>query len=402
MKPFQWLYLDLNSYFASVEQQLDPSLRGKPVAVVPMLADTTSVIAASIEAKKFGVKTGTKVSEAKRLCPQIIFRASGHQKYIDIHQKIIEAVEKILPINAVCSIDEMACKLMGREQEEVHAVRLAKEIKAIIRKDAGDYLSCSVGLAPNRYLAKVATDMLKPDGLILIRKEELPHRLHSLVLRDFPGIGEKMEQRIRRYGVDTVEKLCSLSLDDMRLVWGGILGERFFAAIRGEDYENPETKTKSIGHSNVLSPEYRDMEHALLITQKLLHKAAARLRESELWCARLSLSVSYLGRDEKFESSISLIECCDDITLLDALRALWAEAPKGKPLKVGVVLSQLVEDSCHNLSLFGNPRREKLSFALDSINEKFGRGTLSFASMKSLGGAAPTRIAFTNIPKFSE
>lgn len=402
MKPFQWLYLDLNSFFASVEQQLDPSIRGKPVAVVPMLADTTSVIAASIEAKKFGVKTGTRVSDAKRICPGIIFRASGHQKYIEAHQKIIDAVEKVLPITAVCSIDEMACRLMGREQEETRAVALAHEIKKRIRSDAGDYLSCSVGLAPNRYLAKVATDMQKPDGLILIRKEELPQKLFSLELRDFPGIGPKTEQRIRRYGVETVEHLCSLGQEDMRLIWGGINGEQFFKAIRGEDYETPETKTKSISHSNVLSPEFRHLDQALLIAQKLLHKAAARLRESELWCAKLSLSISYIGQDDSFEKSETLIECCDDLTLIEALRNLWKDAPRGKPLKVGVVLSNLVEDSFHTLSLFANPRREKLAFTLDSINQRFGRGTLNFASMKELSGAAPTRIAFTNIPKIAD
>lgn len=382
---------------------MNPSLRGKPVAVVPSIVDTTSVIAASMEAKRFGVKTNTRVGDAKKMCPGIIFVSGSHQIYAEVHSRIVAAVEKILPVSAVLSIDEMACELMGSEQTEKKAIELSQEIKSQIRKDAGEYLSCSIGLAPNRYLAKVASDMQKPDGLVLIRKHELPTRLHELKLRDFPGIGAQMEKRIMRYGVSTVEQLCALSVQDMRFIWGGINGERFWHLIRGEHVDEQESQTKTIGHSHVLAPEYRNIEKAYLIAQKLLHKAAARLRKNNFWCAELSLHVSMLNHEDGFSASARLIECCDDLTLLEALREMWSKIPRWqRPVKVSIVLSRLVTDQYHTLNLFENPRRRNLAFALDSINQKYGKGTAEFASMKFLEKeAAPTRIAFTNIPDFS-
>ncbi len=395
----QWLFVDLNSYFASVEQQINPKLRGRPVAVVPMLADTTSCIAASHEAKLLGIKTGTRVAEAKRLCPEITLIAGDHSKYIEYHEKIVRAVEKCLPITAVQSIDEMACKLMGKEQEIPNATQLGHQVKQSILKNAGDYLRCSVGLAPNRFLAKVASDFQKPDGLTVFRKSELREKLLTLKPRDLPGIGAQMEKRLMLLGVRDMTKLLSLTIEEMRQAWGGINGEYMFQWLRGEQTEDRQTNRRSIGHSHVLAPEMREKEKAFLVTQKLLHKSAARLRKENFWCSRLSLSISFSDRDENFQENISFLECRDDITLLEALRELWRTVPRfATPLKTGVVLEGLVSDENHTLSLFANPRREKLSEALDGINARFGKGTLNFASQQAISGAAPTRIAFTNIP----
>ena len=154
-----WLFVDLNSYFASVEQQDRPDLRGKPVGVVPMLADTTCCIAASYEAKAYGVKTGTIVADARRMCPGMIFVEGRHELYVDYHHRIVEAVESCLPVSAVMSIDEMACKLMGRERPLLAALELGRKVKATIREKVGPMLRSSVGLATSRYLAKVASDM---------------------------------------------------------------------------------------------------------------------------------------------------------------------------------------------------------------------------------------------------
>src|SRR6201987_2515705 len=160
----RWLFLDLNSYFASVEQELRPELRGRPIAVVPVMADTTCAIAASYEAKAFGVRTGTQVGEAKRMCPGIELVEARHELYVDYHKRIVEAVETCVPVSTFMSIDEMACSLMGREQPLMAALDLARRIKQTIQRDVGSPLRCSVGLAPTRYLAKIASDMEKPDG----------------------------------------------------------------------------------------------------------------------------------------------------------------------------------------------------------------------------------------------
>src|ERR1700728_2372627 len=158
----RWLFLDLNSYFASVEQELRPELRGRPVAVVPVMADTTCAIAASYEAKAFGVRTGTQIGEAKRMCPGLVLVEARHEVYVDYHNRIVEAVERCVPVAAVMSIDEIAASLMGREQPLIAALDLARRVKESIREHAGATLRCSVGLAPNRYLSKIASDMEKP------------------------------------------------------------------------------------------------------------------------------------------------------------------------------------------------------------------------------------------------
>ena len=191
-----WLFLDLNSYFASVEQELQPRLRGRPVAVVPLLADTTCCIAASYEAKAFGVRTGTTVGDAKRMCKGIELIEARHEVYVEYHHKIIEAVETCVPVSAVMSIDEMACRLIGREQPLLASLDLARRVKQAVRDRAGSTLRCSVGLAPNRYLAKIASDMEKPDGLVALTPDILHAALSGLTPRDLPGVGARMERRL--------------------------------------------------------------------------------------------------------------------------------------------------------------------------------------------------------------
>ena len=127
------LLVDFNSYFASVEQQVEPRLRGKPLGVVPMMADTTVCIAASVEAKRFGVKTGTKVGDAKKMCPNMEFVVARHELYIDYHHRAVAAVDTVVPVRAVLSIDEMDCELTGRWREPARAMKIAHEVKAAIR-----------------------------------------------------------------------------------------------------------------------------------------------------------------------------------------------------------------------------------------------------------------------------
>ena len=199
------LLVDFNSYFASVEQQVEPRLRGRPVGVVPMMADTTVCIAASIEAKTFGVKTGTKVGDAKRLCPGIELVIARHSLYIDFHHRAVAAVDTVVPVRQVLSIDEMDCELSGRWREPERALGLARKVKETLRARVGECLRTSIGIGPNVFIAKTASDMMKPDGLVLIEKRELPQRLYGLGVRDLSGIGRQMEKRLAGHGIRTVE-----------------------------------------------------------------------------------------------------------------------------------------------------------------------------------------------------
>jgi DNA polymerase IV len=417
-----WLFVDLNSYFASVEQEVRPELRGRPVGVVPMMADTTCCIAASYEAKAFGVKTGTIVADAKRLCPDIILVEGRHELYTEYHHRIVEAVESCVPVTAVCSIDEMACRLMGRERALLNAIDLGQRVKAAIRDRAGESLRCSVGLATNRYLAKVASDMEKPDGLVALPLDILPEALHHLTLRDLPGIGARTEKRLNEKGIRTMDDLLALDRGQTGETWGSVWGERLFHWLRGEDFDRVEAEhQKSISHSHVLAPEMRTTEKAWAVAHKLLHKAAMRLRAAEMWASNIGLAIGFavprsantpvsrFGVPARgWRSEIKLAECQDNQTLISALRRLWESRPSGSqydhPYFIGVQLNNLVPDRLHTLALFDGLEEEqsrtRLNATMDQINDKYGMSTLAPAAMLTAYKAAPTRIAFSSVPDF--
>ena len=416
----RWLFLDLNSYFASVEQQLRPELRNRPVAVVPVMADTTCCIAASYEAKAFGVKTGTQVGEAKRLCPGIELVEAQHELYVDYHNKIVAAVESCVPVSAVMSIDEMTCSLMGREQPLMAALDLGRRVKETIKREVGSELRCSVGLAPNRYLAKIASDMEKPDGLVALTQDILKPALQGLDLRALPGVGARMEKHLHARGIRTMGQLLELDREALSEVWGGVGGDKLYYWLRGEDFNDPKLEhQKSVSQSHMLPPEFRTRDGAYAIAHKLLHKAAMRLRTAHLWATNVSLAVKfavpkdiakklhYSGIPQRgWSRGMTVLECQDNQTLVEALCKLWAEMPQGeqfqKPFFVGVWLGNLVPDHLHTLSLFSSleteARRTRLAKTMDELNHKYGLDTLFPASMLTAKAAAPTRIAFTSIP----
>lgn len=402
-----WLFLDLNSYFASVEQVENPALRNRPVAVVPMIADTTCCIAASYEAKAFGVKTGTNVLEAKQRCPGIIFVCGEHKKYTIYHHRIIDVVEKCLPISKVLSIDEMACQLIGRERQEQNARAIALNIKEAIYREISPYMSCSIGIAPNRYLAKVASDMQKPNGLTVIHAEDIPHIFYRLVPRDFPGIGHNMEKRFFDNHILTVEQLYKLTIDQMRSIWGGIIGEEFWRLIRGENLKEKATKRSTIGHSHVVPPKFRNRRDCLAICTRLLSKACMRLREEGFYARELHLGIKFIGRRSlagedsttKWYAKAKLYETQDTVFLTQELEKLWQKLPDRRILRVGVTLSNLVAENKHQLSLFDGAENASLMEALDSINKKYQRNLIYIGSSQVAKDAAPARIAFQRIPK---
>jgi DNA polymerase IV len=415
-----WLFVDLNSYFASVEQEVRPELRGRPVGVVPMMADTTVCIAASYEAKAYGVRTGTVVAEAKRMCPGLVLVEARHEIYVDYHHRIVEAVESCLPVTAVLSIDEMACRLMGRERSLLAAMELGRRVKASIRERVGPMLRSSVGLATNRYLAKVASDMEKPDGLVALPLDILPEALRQLTLRDLPGIGARTEKRLNEKGINTMEQLLALDCERAGELWGSVWGERLWHWLKGEDFDMSETEhLKSISHQHVLAPEMRTPEKAYAVAHKLLHKAAMRLRAGGLWASSIGLVIGFGVPESKgtpvvgfgvpkkgWKSELKLSECQDNQTLIAALARLWASQPKGaesaQPYFIGVHLNGLVPDRLHSLNLFEGTEdeqsRTRLLATMDALNNKYGMSTLAPATMLTAFKAAPTRIAFHSIP----
>lgn len=398
--PLRTLVVDFNSYFASVEQQEQPGLRGKPVAVVPLLADSTCCIAASYEAKSFGIRTGTGVAEAKRLCPGIRLIEADHERYIRYHHRLVEAVESCVHVDEVLSIDEMACDLPLNFREPDRARGLALKIKQAIAEQAGSCLRCSIGIAPNRFLAKTASDMQKPDGLVVLQEADLPEKLFSLGLTDLCGIGSNMEARLKKHGIYTVRDLCLAGEAKLRRVWGGIEGIRMHHRLRGELVHTPPVQKTSVGHSHVLPPEKRNDTDARAILDRLLQKAAMRLRHQEHLAGGLAFTLKY-ERGYRWDDALAFTETQDTLEFLRVFRMLWKRRlPTDlKPVAVGVDLFNLVPAASYTPSLFERTEdRRKLNKAVDALNAKFGKQKVFFGGAFTARGDAPMRIAFTHVP----
>ncbi len=410
-----WLYVDFNSYFASIEQQMHPVLRGKPVAVIPVETEATSAIAASYEAKAYGIRTGTPVYEARKLCPDLICVLARHDHYVRYHHLLIEEIDRHIPVTDVCSIDEMACKLMRNECAPEQAIQIAHKIKAGIAKNVGEYIRCSIGIAPNRYLAKIATDLKKPDGLTILSPQDLPERLYELDLRDLPGIGPRMETRLHQAGIRTMRQLMALPPKQMRAVWGNLWGEKIWYMLRGIQIDPEKSDRHSIGHSQVLSPEHRPPDHARIVARRLMIKTAARLRRMKMNTRQLSLS----ARTEdgyRFATETSFQPVQDSFTLLGLLDDLWQRiAPqlRGKRLKkVSITVSDLSDEQYTQNDLFDTvPHAEKtqkdkfarIFEAMDELNHKFGRDTIMPGLLKDQSrNFSGTKVAFTRIPDMEE
>ncbi len=393
------LYIDFNSYFASVEQQLRPELRGQPVGVVPVMADTTCCIAASYEAKRFGVRTGTLVAEARARCPEIRLIEARPPIYVEFHHRLTEVIESCVPVARVYSIDEMACDLTGRQQQRQNAIGLGRQIKARIAEEVGSEMRCSVGIAPNAFLAKTATDMQKPDGLVVIEDADLPHCLYRLKLRDLCGIGPAMEARLLRHGIATVEQLCAANKAVLRKAWNGIEGERWHDRLRGAVVFTPPTNRSTIGHQHVLPPDERTEPAALAVLHKLLQKAGVRLRSYGYMAGGLRMGIRFVDRS-RWDRQIRFDHSWDTLQLTDVLQRLWSQRPAGrKPLMVGVTLFDLRERRGTTPSLFGEDvRRDRLNEAVDRLNARFGSNTVYFGAAQPALDAAPMRIAFSHIP----
>ena len=192
------------------------------------------------------MRTGTIVADAKRMCPEIVLVEGRHEIYTEYHHRVVEAVESCVPVTAVCSIDEMACRLIGRERPLLNASNLGLRVKTAIREKVGECLRSSVGLATNRYLAKVASDMEKPDGLVALPLDILPEALHQLTLRDLPGIGARTEKRLNEKGIRTMDDLLALDREQTGEIWGSVWGERLFHWLRRRRFRDGRTRTPEI------------------------------------------------------------------------------------------------------------------------------------------------------------
>lgn len=424
----RWLYLDLNSYFASVEQQEKPDLRYRPVAVIPGVSeDHTCAIAASYEAKAYGIKTGTKILEAKKICPDLACVPARHEVYVQYHNRIFELIGTILPVEKIYSIDEASFYLDKTERSPERAREIAAEIKALLRKEIGPFVKCSIGIAPNKLLAKIAAGYHKPDGLTLFEPHNYQNQLCQLQLSALPGIGKNMQARLFKAGIFSIEKFMACSPKHIRKIWKSVEGERFWYKLHGYDIPSLETQRSVIGHSRILDPELREADKAYNVLHYLTTKAASRLRNQKLCAGKISISLKFSydspWGELRFSREQSLAQTQDTLTFCGIVSELWQTImrPYGFPrvAKVSVSLHDLRASERVNYDLFEktiphlestkekpkekNHKRTALCQLADHLNELHGPRTIRFGEApKTSAGYVGTKIAFNRIPDGQE
>lgn len=420
-----WLFIDMDSYFASAEQHLRPELRGHPVGVIPIETQSTCVIAASIQAKRFGVRTGTRVPDAKRLCPAIRLVRARPDVYVRLHREVATEIDRVIPVCQAYSIDEWSVRLTRFDRDVRTATDIAEAIRARLRTSFSEALTCSVGIAPTRLLAKIACELEKPDGLCLLTTDDLPGRLEHLGLEDLTGIGRSMARRLRASGVGTVRELWDLSERECAQIWGSCVGARWWRGLHGIDEPEQRTGRHSMGHANVLEPRFRTVEGARLMLARLVSRVAVRLRMDGYLARRLDIHVEHAphthaspthaphhaphthARDSRslprgFAGGLDLEPTNDTRTLLVALGTIWRRRPGGMaaPLRVGATACGLVPEAGVAMSLFERPRKDDaLSHAIDRINRRLGKNTVYFGSMFGCSHEMDEKIAFGRVPE---
>lgn len=362
MSAYRRLFIDFDSFYASVEQQDNIFYHDKPLIVVPCVSDYTCAIAASYEAKRIGIKTGTRVRDAKAKASNLIVVEARPKRYVEVHNQIIEILYKHFTNIQILSIDEMACEIY--ESDDFDCEIIAGLLKFDLQEVLGEKITCSIGVARNVFLSKVAADFNKPNGFTSFG-EDAENKLKSLDLTDLPGIAEKMETRLNKSKIKTIEDL--LSFDELKLkkAWGSIIGARWWHMIRGSlqcDYGQCHNEIpKSFGHTHVLPPEKRDDAGAFEVFESLLYKSIERLNKNRVAAKRVSIYLSWRNtltkRRGTFKSVSPIsIASMDYAYWTQIALNLWQELPEldinSIPLLVGVRFTRTMKQSDLNLQLF--------------------------------------------------
>jgi DNA polymerase-4 len=391
-KDFSVLFLDMNSFFASVEQQVQPSLRGKPVGVAPYVGNSGCIIAASYEAKQKGVKIA-RVGDAKKLCPDIKIVEARPALYMIYHKEIRKVLEKFTPYFEALSIDEFAIHLTAQDQNEASAVALAKKIKAEILA-VGDYLRCSVGIGPSIFLAKMAAERQKPDGLTVVKLGDLRQFYEPLGLTELTGINFRLEAQLNIYGIRKTSEFYQKNLGELTAIlkhWGRL----WYFRLRGYEVDTRSSGAKTIGHSHVLAPEVRTKEAAISIIHKLVFKAGYRLRKENYLAHGVSISIHFLA-GESWHLGRKFSAFYDNQSFLSNVYELLKSCSwRGRPIFVAVSAFDLQKKGSEQMAIFDTiEKSKKLSEALDKINDEYGAETIYQGSMFGSKDSAPDRIPF--------
>jgi DNA polymerase IV len=377
------LHIDMNAFFASVEQQSNPELRGKPIAVIGS-AKRTVITTASYEARAFGVKTGMNTWEARQKCPQLIFVVGNNRKYTYTSKGIIRIMREYTPLVEVFSIDEAFLDVTGCLSLFGPPEKICHEIKRRIREEFG--LTCSIGIAPNKLLAKLASDMQKPDGLTIIAPDQISRVLEKVPIKDLCGIGAKTQQQLGKFGIKSCGDLGRFPVEVLRRKFG-IVGERLHQMGLGIDHapvvpEEESEEVKSVGHSTTLEHDITDRQEIVRHLLQLSEMVGRRARRYQVAGKCVTLTVRYTDFTtfSKQQSRSSYTNNSDEIyqasvQLLDAMEL-------SQPVRLlGVKVSSLRHHT-EQLPLFAADRKKALlASAMDEVNNRFGESSVTFGTL---------------------
>lgn len=377
------MHVDMNAFFASVEQSANPALRGKPIAIIGR--GRTVVTTASYEARAFGVKTGMNTWQAKQACPQVTFVLGDNRKYTHTSTEIIKLMMQYTPLVEVFSIDEAFLDVTGSMCLYGTPENIAYLLKSQIKHHFG--ITCSIGIAPNKLLAKLASEMQKPDGLILIRPGEVEQKLERIPVKDLCGVGGKTARQLAMFGITTCGELGRFPVAVLKKRFG-IIGERLSQMGKGIDHSpvipaEDADEVKSVGHSMTLERDIEDRQEILKYLLQLSEMVGRRARRYSVWGKTITLSIRYADFDSwagKQETLPTCINQSNDIyraavAILDTIVLL-------QPIRLlGVRLSNLRYES-NQLPLFEEDRKKLfLASAMDEVNDKYGNFTVTFGSL---------------------
>jgi DNA polymerase-4 len=405
------LYIDFDAFFANAEKLLRPELRGRPVGVIPLESEYSGLIARCYQAKAYGLKRGTSVRESRALCPDIALPVARHDEYVKLHHRILAELDQHVPVRKIWSVDEMECELIGSERRRSEDI--ARNIRRGLKENIGPCLTASIGLAPNQFLAKVAAEMNKPEGLVILRPEDLPGPLLDLQLQDLPGISGRMHARLGKAGVFTVEQFWNLSPKQARAIWNSVEGERLWAQLHGYAVSRPETERRMFGHGRILSTDWRQPAKARDCLRLLTAKAARRLRREAYLASAIHVSLGAQS-GARWSGDLSFAPARDDHTFLQQASLLFdagmtALGP-GPLKKVSVFLHSISRAGEISGDLFEQADRthergrwERVTDAMDTLNARNNACIVSLGLRKEPpGGYAGAKIAFGRVPDLND
>lgn len=394
------LHIDMNSYFASVEQQANPFLRGRSVGVCSYLSSGGCIIASSVEAKAKGIKTGCRVRDAKIIDPAIVLLENEPAKYRSTTEKIFKILSFYTDTLEPYSIDEAFLDLTGWAKNFREAEKMGEKIQKRIKKEVGVWLNSSIGISYTKFLAKFAGDIAPKRMTLTIEPNRLEEFLRGRPLKDAWGIGERMEARLKYLGIRDLLELKNYSQDKIKKVFG-LYGYYFWANVNGLEIakiNNGTALPKSIGHSYCIPKKTADKKYLETVYYKLCEKTGRRLRALGLEAGEIKIGLAYKCEGGIYKSFKTPEKMFTTEDIFGHIENFFKREEVLSPAKMlAVSVSRLVQAG-NQMSLFmDNLKIKKLSRAMDKINDKYGEYTVVNGRMFGADNMARDRIGFRKI-----